>query len=272
MSRVVSRWRAAGGRVAPSIPAPTEALRRVHDARYVDAILSTAGKRVRLDPDAYASLDSEAIARRAAGAAMAVIDHALDHDAPALALVRPPRGHNAERERAMGFRLYKNVAIAAAHALARGVTRVAVVDYDVHHGNGTQWIFYDDARVLYLPTHQYPFYLGTGAVGEVGRGDTADFTVNIPLVDGAGDAGLDLVFLEIAVQVLTAFDSEVTLLSAGYDAHADDPAAARRSRSVLPRAPGRGDRGRLRSAGAQGISGCHTASGVRGVAHARAGG
>ncbi len=222
MSRVAARWRAAGGRVAQPTPAPVEALRRVHDARYVDAIVSTAGERVRLDPDTYASPDSEAVARLAAGAAMAAIDHALDRAAPALAFVRPP-GHHAERERAMGFCLYNNAAVAAAHALARGVTRVAIVDYDVHHGNGTQSIFYDDARVLYLSTHQYPFYPGTGAAHEVGRGDAAGLTVNIPLGDGAGDADLDLVFREVAGPVLTAFDPEVIVLSAGYDAHADDP-------------------------------------------------
>ncbi len=222
LSRVASRWRAAGGRVATPTPAPIEALLRVHDARHVDAIGATAGKRVRLDPDTYTSPDSEAVARLAAGAAMAAIDHALDHDAPAAALVRPP-GHHAERERAMGFCLYNNAAVAAAHALARGVTRVAIVDYDVHHGNGTQWIFYDDARVLYLSTHQSPFYPGTGAAAEVGRGDAAGFTINVPLGEGAGDADLDLVFREVAVPVLTAFDPEVLLLSAGYDAHADDP-------------------------------------------------
>ncbi len=106
---------------------------------------------------------------------------------PAFALVRPP-GHHAERDRAMGFCLYNNVAVAAAHALARGLDRVAVVDIDVHHGNGTQWIFYDDPRVLYVSTHQFPFYPGTGAADEVGREAGAGFTFNVPLEAGATDA------------------------------------------------------------------------------------
>ena len=123
----------------------------------------------------------------------------------------------------MGFCLYNNAAVAAAHALERGLERVAVVDYDVHHGNGTQWIFYDDPRVLYLSTHQYPFYPGTGAADDVGRGDGAGFTVNIPLAAGAGDADLDRVFREVAVPVLAAYEPELVVLSAGYDAHVDDP-------------------------------------------------
>ena len=222
MASVVSRWRSRGGRTAEPQPVSDAALERVHAADYVASIGSTAGRRVRLDPDTYASPESERIARLAAGAAIAAVDHALDSDAMALALVRPP-GHHAERERAMGFCLYNNAAVAAAHALDRGLERVAVVDYDVHHGNGTQWIFYDDPRVLYLSTHQYPFYPGTGAADDVGRGDGAGFTINVPLAAGAGDADLDRVFREVAVPVLAACDPELILLSAGYDAHVDDP-------------------------------------------------
>ena len=222
MASVVSRWRSRGGRTAEPQPVSDAALERVHAAGYVASIGATAGRRVRLDPDTYASPESEGVARLAAGAALAAVDHALDSDAMALALVRPP-GHHAERERAMGFCLYNNAAVAAAHALDRGLERVAVVDYDVHHGNGTQWIFYDDPRVLYLSTHQYPFYPGTGAADDVGRGDGAGFTINVPLAAGAGDADLDRVFREVAVPVLAAYDPELILLSAGYDAHVDDP-------------------------------------------------
>ncbi|MCY3842687.1 MAG: histone deacetylase [Acidobacteria bacterium] len=222
MTAVVSRWRTGGGRTVEPAPATDAALERVHASPYVRSIGATAGRRVRLDPDTYAAPESEAVARLAAGAALAAVDHALDRDAIGLALVRPP-GHHAERERAMGFCLYNNAAVAAAHALDRGLERVAVVDYDVHHGNGTQWIFYDDPRVLYLSTHQYPFYPGTGAADDVGRGDGAGFTVNIPLAAGAGDADLDRVFREVAVPVLAAYEPELIVLSAGYDAHADDP-------------------------------------------------
>ncbi len=145
----------------------------------------------------------------------------------AFALVRPP-GHHAERDRAMGFCLYNNVAVAAAHALARGLSRVAIVDIDVHHGNGTQWIFYDDPRVLYVSTHQFPFYPGTGAADEVGHGAGAGFTVNVPLEAGATDADYALVYEAIVGPVLAQFDPELVIVSAGFDAHEQDPLASMR--------------------------------------------
>ena len=222
MARVAERWTAGGGPTAAPAPVSDEALARVHDGRYLEDIAATAGRRVRLDPDTYTSPDSEAVARLAAGAAVAAVDHALDHGAPGLAFVRPP-GHHAERARAMGFCLYNNAAVAAAHALARGLERVAVVDYDVHHGNGIQWIFYDDPRVLYVSTHQYPFYPGTGAADDVGRGDGAGTTVNVPLAAGAGDADLDRVFREVVMPILGSYAPDVVVLSAGFDAHAADP-------------------------------------------------
>jgi acetoin utilization deacetylase AcuC-like enzyme len=145
----------------------------------------------------------------------------------AFAFVRPP-GHHAERDKAMGFCLYNNVAVAAAAALAAGVEKVAVVDIDVHHGNGTQWIFYDDPRVLYISSHQFPFYPGTGAAEEAGHGAGAGFTVNIPLEAGATDADYDLVYRAIAVPVLQQFAPGLTLISAGFDAHEADPLASMR--------------------------------------------
>lgn len=222
MARVAARWDAGGGRVAGPEPVTTEALARVHDRGYLEDVAATAGRRARLDPDTWTSPESEEVARLAAGATIAAVDHALDHDAPGLAFVRPP-GHHAEQARAMGFCLYNNAAVAAAHALARGSGRVAVVDYDVHHGNGIQWIFYDDPRVLYVSTHQYPFYPGTGAADDVGRGPGAGATVNVPLAAGAGDADLDLVFREVVLPILGEFGPDLVVLSAGFDAHADDP-------------------------------------------------
>ena len=142
MAAVARRWADAGGALAAPRPATTAALLGVHDRQHVDAMGATAGRRVRLDPDTYASPDSEAVARLAAGATIDAADRALA-GGRAVALVRPP-GHHAERDRAMGFCLYNNVAVAAAHALSRGLDRVAVVDYDVHHGNGTQWMFYEE--------------------------------------------------------------------------------------------------------------------------------
>lgn len=222
MARVAARWDAAGGRIAAPEPVTTEALARVHDREYLADVAATAGRRVRLDPDTWTSPESEAVARLAAGATIAAVDHALDHDTPGLAFVRPP-GHHAEQARAMGFCLYNNAAVAAAHALVRGAGRVAVVDYDVHHGNGIQWIFYDDPRVLYVSTHQYPFYPGTGAADDVGRGPGAGATVNVPLAAGAGDADLDLVFRDVVLPILGEFAPDLVVLSAGFDAHADDP-------------------------------------------------
>jgi acetoin utilization deacetylase AcuC-like enzyme len=128
----------------------------------------------------------------------------------------------------MGFCLYNNVAVAAAHALDRGARKVAVVDIDVHHGNGTQEIFYDDPRVLYVSTHQSPFYPGTGDAGEVGAGDGRGFTVNVPMEAGCTDGDYDRVTADIVLPVLESYAPDVLLVSAGYDAHQRDPLAGMR--------------------------------------------
>jgi acetoin utilization deacetylase AcuC-like enzyme len=128
----------------------------------------------------------------------------------------------------MGFCLFNNIAVAAAHALAQGLERVAVIDIDVHHGNGTQWMFYDDPRVLYVSSHQFPFYPGTGAAGEVGHGDGAGFTVNVPLEAGATDADYDVVYRDAVVPIVAEFAPQLVLVSAGYDAHERDPLASMR--------------------------------------------
>lgn len=222
------RWSRSGGRVDPPRPATREELERVHDPLYLDRIAATAGgPPSMLDADTFTSPESHAVALLAAGAAVQAAVHALDTGETAFALVRPP-GHHAERDRAMGFCLYNNVAVAAAAAVTRGVERVAIVDIDVHHGNGTQWMFYDDRRVLYVSTHQYPFYPGTGAAGDTGVGDGAGFTVNVPLEAGATDADYDLVYRAAVVPVLDQFAPQLTLVSAGYDAHESDPLASMR--------------------------------------------
>ena len=222
MTRVADRWRSGGGRVVEPTPVDTVTLARVHEAAYLEEIASVSGRRVQLDADTYASPDTEIVARLAAGAAVAGVGYALEQHSPAMAFVRPP-GHHAERDRAMGFCLYNNVAVAAAHALSRGLERVVVIDYDVHHGNGIQSIFYDDPRVLYISTHQYPFYPGTGAASEIGNGAGAGFTFNIPLEAGAGDADLDLMFRRLVLPVTMAFQPQLVIVSAGFDAHVDDP-------------------------------------------------
>ena len=222
-----ARWNDSGGATAPPRPATRDELLRVHATVYLDTIAAAAGRAVMLDPDTFTSPESAEIASLAAGAALQAVEHALAHADPAFALVRPP-GHHAERDRAMGFCLYNNVAVAAAHALSRGVDRVAIVDIDAHHGNGTQWTFYDNPRVLYVSTHQFPFYPGTGAADETGSGDGAGFTFNVPLEMGATDADYDFVYRMAVVPVLDQFSPQLVLVSAGFDAHERDPLASMR--------------------------------------------
>jgi acetoin utilization deacetylase AcuC-like enzyme len=222
---IAARWAERGGRVLRPRPATRAEVARIHSERYIDLIASTAGLPGRmLDPDTFTSPDSYNAAMAAAGAAIQAMEHALDHSDPAFALVRPP-GHHAERDRAMGFCLFNNVAIAAAAATARGLERVAIVDIDVHHGNGTQAAFYDDPHVLYVSTHQYPFYPGTGAASETGSGAGEGFTLNIPLPAGSGDDDYRAAY-QIVGRRLREFAPQVLLISAGYDAHADDPLAS----------------------------------------------
>jgi acetoin utilization deacetylase AcuC-like enzyme len=220
---VAAKWRARGTEVVAPRAATHEQLTRVHDSDYVRRISETTGRATALDPDTYTSPDSYDIALLAAGAAIDAVERVLggSHRA-AVALVRPP-GHHAERDRAMGFCLFNNVAIAAAHARALGVAKVAIVDYDVHHGNGTQHIFEADRHVLYVSTHQYPYYPGTGAADEIGRDLGRGFTVNVPMEAGSVDEDYHTVFTRVVVPVLREFEPDLVLVSAGFDAHADDP-------------------------------------------------
>jgi acetoin utilization deacetylase AcuC-like enzyme len=186
-------------------------------------VAAAAGRRLRFDVDTATGPGSYAAAIRAAGAVVDAVERvlagAIDR---AFCNVRPP-GHHATADRVMGFCLFNNVAVGAAAALARGLTRVAVIDFDVHHGNGTQEAFWTDPRVLYVSSHRFPFYPGTGALDEVGEGDGRGFTVNLPMPAGLTDAEYSRVYRAIVEPIGRAFDPELVLVSAGFDAHEDDP-------------------------------------------------
>jgi acetoin utilization deacetylase AcuC-like enzyme len=226
-TRVAAAFADAGGVVSAPRPATRDELARVHTAAYLDDIASRAGRATKIDDDTFTSPESHEIACLAAGAAIDAAVHAWKTGEPAMAMVRPP-GHHAEPHRAMGFCLYNNVAVAAAALRAAGVARVAIVDFDVHHGNGTQVAFYSDASVLFVSSQQFPYWPGTGSAAESGEGAGRGFTVNIPLPAGTGDAGYELTYATQVVPALQDFKPDVILVSAGFDAHIDDPLAGMR--------------------------------------------
>ncbi len=222
---LLDRWRdaAAFSRIGAR-PATTDELTRVHDPRHVELVASTAGRpRTVFDADTAASAQSWDAARLAAGGLVDLCE-AVRAGAVAngFAFVRPP-GHHAEHARAMGFCFFNNFAVATAALRAHGVERVCIVDWDLHHGNGTQHLFEDDPSVLYVSTHQYGIYPGTGAIGEVGRGEGAGRTLNLPFPAGFGDAEFARAFDEIVLPIARQFAPEFVLVSAGFDCDARDP-------------------------------------------------
>lgn len=206
--------------------AATEAeLTLVHDPDFVKWMGTLRGEDGYIDADTFISPESIAIAELAAGGSVALVDAMIDGPVKrGVALVRPP-GHHARPAQAMGFCLYNNVAIAAAHAKKRGLSRIAIVDWDVHHGNGTQEAFYDDPSVLYVSTHQFPFYPGTGAVLETGEREGTGFTINVPLTAGGGDGIYRGAFERVILPALEEYRPELVIISAGFDASARDPLA-----------------------------------------------
>ena len=222
---VMTRFAATGGVVVEPRPATREELARIHVPAYLDDIAARTGQATMIDEDTFTSPESSEIAALAAGATIDAALHAWRTGEPAMAMVRPP-GHHAEPHRAMGFCLYNNIAVAAAALRAAGAARVAIVDFDVHHGNGTQVAFYADPSVLVVSSQQFPYWPGTGSAEEIGAGPGRDYTVNIPLPAGSGDVGYELAYATQVVPALQDFRPDVILVSAGFDAHEADPLAS----------------------------------------------
>ncbi len=206
----------------PPRPASIEELSLVHAKEYISYVQNCAQKGGGwLDPDTVISPASYEVALYAAGGVLQAVEVVMTNQADsAFALIRPP-GHHATCWQAMGFCLFNNVAVAAKFALANfdNIKRILIVDFDVHHGNGTQDTFYADPSVLYFSTHQYPLYPGTGRIDEIGSGDGEGTTVNVPLLAGWGDDEYLQVFQEVLVPVAERYEPQLILVSAGYDAH-----------------------------------------------------
>lgn len=215
--------------------ASEEELALIHTPAYIQRVRHAAERTARLEEesgrktrffatDTYVSASSYAAAIRAAGAPLTAIDALLRGEIDnAYCLVRPP-GHHALADNAMGFCLFNNAAIAARYAIEKhGLERVMIIDYDVHHGNGTQDAFYDDPRVLYFSTHQAPFYPGTGLSNELGKGPGLGTTINVPLPAATDFAVYDAVFRQVMLPAADRFDPQLILVSAGFDAHWSDP-------------------------------------------------
>ena len=201
----------------------------IHRASYVESLerRSPVSGYASLDPDTSMSPGTLDAAYLATGGALAAVDAIMNGDIDqAFCAVRPP-GHHAEADRAMGFCFFNSVAIAARYIQQHyGLQRVLIVDWDVHHGNGTQHAFYDDASVLFFSTHQFPYYPGTGGAMEIGEGKGKGLTINVPLSGGQGDDEYREVFQKVLVPAADAFQPEFVLLSSGFDAHRNDPLAS----------------------------------------------
>ena len=197
----------------------------VHATDVLERLKRTASAaETHFDPDTVASAGSYEAARASAGGAVDAVTRVLRGDLDSAFVIARPPGHHAEHDRPMGFCFLNNVAIAARAAIASGrAERVCILDWDVHHGNGTQWSFYDDPRVLYVSLHRFPFYPGTGAAEEIGSGAGAGTTLNIPLSEAQDDAVYHAAFERVILPKLAAFAPSLLIVSAGYDAHARDP-------------------------------------------------
>ncbi len=203
-------------------------LNAVHPVPYVDAIeAASAGGGGHLDADTVISEGSFEAALHGAGGAVALVDLLLDGSAPTGFSAHRPPGHHATRTRAMGFCLFNNIAVAATHAIRdRGLDRVMILDWDVHHGNGTNDIFHASDQVLFVSIHQWPLYPGTGSASDVGAGGGEGYTINMPVAAGSGDLLYRSLVDDVVVPLAHAFAPQLLLVSAGFDAHVEDPLAS----------------------------------------------
>lgn len=209
----------------PVVPHDPTIITEVHSGRYIETLRQAceAGGKY-LEPDTYVARSSCDAAIAVVNAALSAIDEAIAGRIPRSFILGRPPGHHAEFGHAMGFCLINTVAIAAQYALSRHkLAKVAVIDFDVHHGNGTQHLFYDRKDVYFISTHQYPFYPGTGAASETGEGPGKGFTLNVPLAAGSGDTEIIQAFEQQVLPGLERYRPELLLVSAGFDAHRMDP-------------------------------------------------
>ncbi len=201
--------------------ATEQELSLVHEPNYIEKVKNSSPGY--LDPDTYLSENSYEVACYAVGAVLEAIDGVIRKDFDrAFCAVRPP-GHHAEMDAAMGFCIFNNIAVGAAYAKQKGFKKIFIIDFDVHHGNGTQHIFEDDCSVFYFSSHQYPFYPGTGRELEIGKGAGKGCTYNVQLRAGSGTKEYLMVFQDVLPQKIREVKPELILVSAGYDIHQDDP-------------------------------------------------
>lgn len=225
LQSLLDRWGERVHRV-DAVPGEVEWIERVHDTDLVERIQSTVDGERTFDLDTFAGPGSWDALLLSIGAAAELLQLLASGEVSSGFLLSRPPGHHAERNRAMGFCLFNIVAVAARFALDSGIARrVAIVDFDVHHGNGTQEIFYPSRDVLYISSHQYPFYPGTGSLYEAGAGKGEGLTLNLPVSAGADDPFYLLIYREIVAPVLREYEPDLILISAGYDAHHRDPLA-----------------------------------------------
>jgi len=210
-------------------PATQQELEFNHSVNYINQVAATAGRSFSmLDPDTTTSPRSWEAAQMAVGGVLVAIDKVMEEGGVknAFALVRPP-GHHAERNKGMGFCLFNNIAIGAHYARKKYLLdRILIVDWDLHHGNGTQNAFYDDPHIVYFSTHQYPYYPGSGSIDDDGRGEGKGFTINVPLPGGQGDQDFTGIYREILEPIASGFKPQLILVSAGYDIYFQDPLGA----------------------------------------------